>query len=75
VRRPDVFVAKALLVVGAAFAGTLWYFRSDPTVVGEVPFLAMFSFLECDGAWPERRGRERKATWLCQGGSAPRKPA
>jgi membrane protease YdiL (CAAX protease family) len=43
VRRPDVFVAKALLVVGAALAGTLWYFRTDPTVEGEVPFLAMFA--------------------------------
>jgi membrane protease YdiL (CAAX protease family) len=43
VRRPDVLVAKALLVVGSALAGTIWYFRSDPTVVGEVPFLAMFA--------------------------------
>ncbi len=42
-RRPDLFVAKALLVVGAALAGTFWYVHSDPTVVGEVPFLAMFA--------------------------------
>ena len=42
-RRTDVFVAKALLVVGAALAGTSWYFRYDPTVAGEVPFLAMFA--------------------------------
>ncbi len=42
-RRPDVFIAKAILVVGAALAGTFWYFRYDPTVVGEVPFLAMFA--------------------------------
>lgn len=40
-KRSEIFLAKVVLLVGASVLGTSWYFRSQPAVADEVPFLAM----------------------------------
>jgi membrane protease YdiL (CAAX protease family) len=43
VKRSEIVLAKVVLLVGASLMGTSWYFRGQPGVADEVPFLAIFA--------------------------------